>query len=305
MKYAFLFPGQGAQCIGMGKDFYEQFDVAKAVFEKANALLGFDLTKIIFEGPIETLTQTKYSQVAIFVVSMAILEVIKTRMQKPHFVAGLSLGEYSALVAGGWLGFDEGLQLVWKRGGLMHEACDAKKGGLTVILGLDEKEIKDVVAKAHLPHDLWMANLNCPKQVVLSGSPKGLDVGIKLALEKGAKKAIPLNVHGAFHSGMMQSAEKKLNAYLETLDFKKGYADIVMNTTGQMTHTIEEIKRNLKCQMTTPVYWQKGIETMDSKVDMFIEIGCGKVLSGLNRRIGTKAKTINVETVEDLKKGSI
>jgi [acyl-carrier-protein] S-malonyltransferase len=303
-KCAFLFPGQGAQFVGMGKDFYEQFESAKAIIEHAQTLLGFDLKKIIFSGPAETLVETRYSQVAIFVISMALLAVIKELVPeiRPHFVAGLSLGEYSALCAAGFISFEEGLKLVQKRSELMHKACDEIKGGLCVVLGLDEEDVKEVVENVNLPDELWMANLNCPKQVVISGTLKGLEEGKKMALKKGAKKVIPLQVHGAFHSGLMQEAEKELNFHLDKVLFKEGTVPIVMNTTGCLVSDKEEVLNHLRHQMTSPVFWQKGIETMDGeKVELYIEIGCGKVLSGLNRKIGVSGKSINIEKVDDLK----
>lgn len=302
-KIAFLFPGQGAQYVGMGKAFYDQVPEAKAVFDRADELLRYSLTEIIFDGPSEKLTETKHAQTAIFVVSQALLAALQQHVPgvKPTFVAGLSLGEYSALCAAQALSFDDALTLVSTRARLMHQACEETKGSMAVILGMEDNAVEEVVKEVGA--GVWMANLNCPGQVAISGTLAGIEAASALAKERGAKRVIPLDVHGAFHSGLMQSAENHLEPHLDKLTLLPPSCPIVMNVTGEKTDQPDQIRANLKHQVTAPVYWKKGIEAMDrSQVELYIEIGCAKVLSGLNRRIGVIGTSLNIEVPEDLEK---
>lgn len=302
-KPAFIFPGQGAQYRGMGKDFVEQYPVARQTFEEANDILGRNLSAIIFDGPEATLTETKNSQTGIYVVSVAIFRVLKQLFPdfKPSITAGLSLGEYTALTASGRLAFNEGIILVQRRGQYMNDACESTQGTMAVVLGLDGDTVEAMVKEVNLPHDLWAANFNCPEQVVISGTLKGIEAGIAAAKAKGAKRVLPLQVHGAFHSGLMQSAEKKLAPYIDQANFKDSPCQLVMNVPGAVVENTAEIRQQLIRQVTHPVRWEQGVRCMANQgADVFVEIGCGKTLAGFNKRIGMAAPTISIDKVGDI-----
>lgn len=301
-RIAFLFPGQGAQYPGMGKDFVENFQEARMIFEEADDILSRNLSSIILNGPEDLLTETKNSQVGIYVNSLAILKVIYKHFPdlKPSVCAGLSLGEYTALTASERLPFSEGLCLVQSRGQFMNDACESTKGTMAVVLGLDAEAAEKVVNEANMPNDLWAANFNCPGQVVLSGTIKGIEIGSKKALESGAKRVLPLQVHGAFHSGLMKSAEMKLADRIMQAPFKESSIELVMNVTGNFASRLEEIRENLIKQVTNSVRWEQGMKKMAEKgVDLYIEIGCGKALSGFNKKMNL-GPTLSVEKVSDL-----
>lgn len=302
-RIAFLFPGQGAQYVGMGKDFFENFPVARQTFQEADDILHRKLSLIIFEGPEAKLTETKNSQVGIFVTSMAVLHVIKELYPKilPFVCAGLSLGEYTALTASKRLGFESCLSVVQYRGHYMNEACEINPGVMAVILGLEAKDVETLVKEVNLPNDLWTANFNCPGQVVISGTQRGVDAGAAAAKAKGAKRILPLPVHGAFHSGLMKPAEERLSEHIQQAAIKNSPLGFVMNVPGNFVENEQEIKTHLIKQVTSPVRWEQSVRNMGEEgVDLFIEIGCGKVLSGFNKRILPHVKTISIETVDDL-----
>lgn len=301
---AFIFPGQGAQYVGMGKDFAEAFPAARKVFKQADKILKRDISSIIFEGPAETLTETQNSQVAIYVTSYAIWEVIhKLHPEfKPKMTGGLSLGEYTALTVSGRVSFEDGLLLVQERGRLMSEACNKYEGTMAVILGMTPKEVKKMVSDLKMPKDLWVANFNCPGQVAISGTKAGIQKAMEEAKARGAKRILPLSVHGAFHSGLMKEAEEALADSVLEVPFNRSTVKLAMNSVGDIVTVAKEIRQNLIEQVTSPVYWQDCVKAMEKAgADLFVEIGCGKTLTGFNKRIETKAPSISIEKVEDLK----
>lgn len=304
MKIAFIFPGQGeSHSVGMAKDFYDQFPIAKQTFDQASQILGYDLTKLIFEGPLDKLSETRYCQVAIYVVSVAILRVLKEQFPdlKPDASLGLSLGEYSAATAAGVISFAQGVELVHARGSLMQQACDENPSTMAVVLGFDEERVRAVIKEANLEKDVWVANLNCPGQIVVSGSHPGIEAFVKAGKEAGAKRVLPLNVAGAFHSQLMQSAADQLEKKLSEMDIKAPICDFLMNVNASREQNVQKIKENLIQQITHSVRWQESIEKLKSEgFTHFIEIGCGKVLSGLNKRMGLSEQTLCVNCVEDL-----
>ncbi len=301
-KFAFLFPGQGAQVVGMGKDFYDQFPIAKEVFQQVDDILSFSLTSCIFNGPIEELTLTKNSQIAIFTVSYAIFKVMQSQFPtlSPSITAGLSLGEYTALVAAQKLSFVDGVSLVRKRGLYMQQSSEDHPGSMSVILGMEEDQIREHLTK-HKLQGVWIANLNCPSQVVISGTKDGLEKLGLILREAGAKRVLPLTVSGAFHSGLMQDAQAMLGAELGNVPLQDSKIQIVMNTPGDFVETLDEVRQNLLKQVVEPVYWEKGIRNIEKTgVDTYIEFGPGKTLSGMNKKIKTSSPTVNITSVEDL-----
>lgn len=301
-RIAFIFPGQGAQYPGMGADFVDSFEEARLTFEEADEALSRKLSSIVLKGSEEELTETKNSQAGIYVNSIAIFRVINKLFPelKPSVCAGLSLGEYTALTASARLPFVEGARLVQQRGLFMNEACESTRGTMAVILGLDAEAVESMVKEMNMPQDLWAANYNCPGQVVISGTVKGIEMGSKKAIEKGAKRVLPLQVHGAFHSGLMEQAERKLAEYIRNARLQDSSIELVMNVTGDFVKDIEEIKHNLIKQVTGSVRWEQGIRKMAaSGVDLFVEIGCGKVLAGFNKKINA-GQTVSVEKISDL-----
>lgn len=302
-KIALLFPGQGAQYPGMGKDFVEGFEVARQVFEEADAILKRKLSDVVFNGPSEALTETQNSQTGIFVTSFAMWRVLKEHLPSlaPFAAAGLSLGEYTAIAASDRLSFGETLQLVDHRSRFMDEDCQNHPGTMAIIMGLEEQDVVHLVNEINLPHDLWVANLNCPGQVVISGTIHGVEVGQNKAKELGAKRVLPISVQGAFHSGLMADARDKLKPYILQAPFKESPVQLVMNCSGEPASSLDMIRNLLTQQVTQSVRWEKGIRALDVLgVDLFIEIGCGKTLSGMNKRIGVAAPTLNLEKVSDL-----
>lgn len=302
-KIAFLFPGQGAQYPGMGKDFFESFPVVRETFEEADDLLGRDISDIILRGPEDILTKTVNSQTGIFIVSAALLRLLHDQMPsfKPFVAAGLSLGEYSALASISSVSFEDCLLVVEKRGKYMNDACEETKGTMAVVLGLSAEDVTELVEDLAMPDELFAANFNCPGQVVISGTLRGVEAGSKLAKERGAKRVLPLQVYGAFHSGLMRSAEERLAPHIHSLSLRKGTADLIMNVTGQKEDSLDKIRVNLIRQVTSPVRWEQSIRQMETMgVDLFVEMGPGKTLAGFNKRIGVKAPTISIENVKDL-----
>lgn len=303
-KRAYLFPGQGAQYPGMGKEFVESYPTARRTLEEANDILGRDLSSIILNGPEDILTETRNSQTGIYVISIAILRVVEELFPelKPTICAGLSLGEYTAATAAGYLSFEQGLPLVQFRGQYMNDACEANQGTMAVILGLEGEAVEKLVKEAALPNDLWAANFNCPGQVVISGTLKGIEKGTELAKQRGAKRVLPLPVHGAFHSGLMRQAQQRLAEHVLQVPINTNRSSLVMNVSGAIVNDPEEIRKQLIQQVASPVRWEQGIRAMETQgVGLYIEMGPGKSLAGFNKRIGTAAKTVSIEKIEDLK----
>ena len=300
-KIAFLFPGQGSQSVGMGKDFFENFPIARQTFEEADEILKRDLSRIVLEGPIDELVQTRNSQTGIFVTSYALLRVLYGQFPGliPSMCAGLSLGEYTALTATKRLSFAEALPVVQARGEYMNAACLAKEGTMAAIFGLSDTQVETLVEELNLPQDLWVANFNCPGQTVISGTLKGVHAGIEAAKKKGGVKVIPLKVHGAFHSGLMLPAQERLAGEIGPLKMIESEIGLVMNVPGDFVSDMHQIRHHLIEQVTHPVRWEQGIKAMKD-ADLFLEIGCGRVLTGLNKQIVPTALTMNISKISDL-----
>lgn len=302
-KIAFLFPGQGSQKIGMGKDLFDQEAVSKAVFEEADNTLGFDLSSMIFEGDAEELTLTFNAQPALLTTSIAILKKFEESGIKADYAAGHSLGEYTALVAAGALSFKDAVYAVRKRGELMNEAVPAGEGAMAAILGLDkaalEEVTKEVTESGHL---VELANLNCPGQIVISGTAKGVELASEKAKEKGGKRAIALEVSGPFHSALMKPAAEKFTDVLSKLDIADAKTPVISNVTADIVTSRDEIETKLIEQLYSPVRFEESVERLiDLGVTTFIEIGPGKVLSGLVKKVNRRLTTISVsdqETIE-------
>lgn len=300
---AFIFPGQGAQYPGMAKDFYDNFAIARETFQEADELLSQNFSKIIFEGPSSELTLTKNSQLGIYIVSMAIFRTVTQQIPSliPSVCAGLSLGEYTALTASGKIAFKDCLPVVRARAQFMNDACKATEGTMQVVLGMEASLVEEIMQTLNPPHDVWVANLNCPGQVVIAGSLSGVAKGAEALLARGAKRALPLDVSGAFHSGLMKSAQERLEPLIREMPLLTTPTELVMNVPGNYVSDIEQIRRYLIDQVTSPVRWEQGIRAMMNKqVDSFIEIGCGKTLMGMNKRIGVNVPTHSFEKITDL-----
>jgi [acyl-carrier-protein] S-malonyltransferase len=300
MKTAFLFPGQGAQVVGMGKEIAQKFDAAAGIFERADAIAGYNLSKICFEGPAEQLNMTAISQPAIFVNSAAILEVVKTSLPAADVTAGLSLGEYTALYAAGVISFEDALVLVQKRGQAMQAAADASDGGMVSIIGLDEEKVGRLCAEAGEGEVLAAVNFNCPGQIVISGSFAACERAEKLAGKYGAIKAVRLEVAGAFHTEMMSSAANTLKEALRKCRISEPVnIKTIANIDAEYYKSAEKIAEGLIKQLTCPVLWQKCMEKLIADgVEDFYEIGPGKVLSGLMRRINRKINVVNISSLQ-------
>lgn len=300
-KVAYVFPGQGSQWVGMGHDLYHQFASARAVFEQADEVLGFSISKLCFEGPADELTQTVNAQPAIVTVSLACLEALRELggvLPPPSFVAGHSLGEYTALAAAEVVDPASAIYLARERGRLMHEAGQLTPGGMAAIIGLDEAVLAEVCAES----GAQVANFNCPGQIVISGAEDKLSQAMELAKAKGALRVIRLQVSGAFHTPLMEPAVEGLARAIDSLPFKSPAIPIIGNTTAQPLTTAEEVKEELLRQLCHCVQWQASVEYMIGQgVGTFYEIGPGKVLAGLIRRIDKNVKINNIGDAEAIR----
>jgi len=301
-KITYIFPGQGSQKVGMGKDLYNSSEAARSVFKEADKVLGFSLSQLCFEGPDEELRLTKNAQPALLTMSIAAYQaalqsVDKTKVASPVYVAGHSLGEYTALVLAGVLDFASAVYLARERGRLMYEAGQKIPGAMAAIIGLDSTKVKEVC----LESGTWLANINCPGQLVISGSKDNIDKAIEIAKAKGAGRAIPLQVSGAFHSPLMQPAVEGLTAAMNKFNFKDALIPVVVNVSATALTSAREIKEELINQLTNSVQWQGSVEYMlKNGTGVFMEIGTGNVLTGLVKRIDKNVRTINVGTLSEL-----
>ena len=290
---AYIFPGQGAQFVGMGFDLYEKSAEAKALFEAANGILGFSITDIMFSGTDEDLKQTKVTQPAIFLHSVILSKVLGKNFA-PQMVAGHSLGEFSALVANEALSFEDGLQLVAKRATAMQKACELQPGTMAAVLGLDDSKVEELCAT--VDGIVTPANYNCPGQLVISGELKAVEAACEKMKEAGAKRALVLPVGGAFHSVLMKPAEEELAAAIEQTTFHKPLCPVYQNVTTTAVSNEANIKKNLIKQLTAPVKWTQSVQQMiaDGATE-FIEVGPGKVLQGLVKKINKEAVVASAE----------
>ena len=303
-KLAFVFPGQGAQTVGMGKDFFAEYDVAKKLFQEADEALGYSIKDMCFDGPAEDLKLTANTQPAILTVSVIVNEILKEHGIQPDIAGGHSLGEYSALVAAGVLSFQDAVLLVHKRGQYMQEAVPVGEGGMAAIIGLGDEVIADACEKATASAgEVQPVNFNCPGQTVIAGTTKGVEAAVETLKAAGAKKAVILPVSAPFHSTLMKPAAEKLAAELEKVEIHDAAFPVVSNFTGKLETKADEIKANLVAQADHPVKWIACVNTMkEFGADTFVEAGPGKTLCGFNRRIDRALKSVNVENLETLQK---
>lgn len=298
-KIAFIFPGQGAQACGMGQDFYEQTETGKRIFDKATELMGFSMTQLCFEEN-DRLDITEYTQAAMVTASIAMMRVLEENGIKPDVAAGLSLGEYCALAAAGVMSDEDAIRTVRQRGILMQEAVPVGEGAMAAILALDASAIEEVTGAME---GVWIANYNCPGQIVISGEKAAVEDACEKLKAAGAKRAVMLNVSGPFHSGMLADAGERLGEVLSQVELHEPQIPYVANVTAQYVKSAAEVKELLTRQVSSSVRWQQSVEAMIADgVDTFIEIGPGKTLAGFMRKISRDVKTLNVEKLEDIGK---
>lgn len=293
MKHAYVFPGQGSQAVGMGKDIYDNVPEAKAMFEQANEILGFRITDLMFEGTPEDLKQTKVTQPAVFLHSVILAKALGV---KPDAVAGHSLGEFSALVVAGALSFEDGLRLVSKRAMAMQRCCEQQPGGMAAVLGLDDKTVEEVCAS--IDGVVVGANYNCPGQLVISGADEAVDAACVKLKEAGARRALRLPVGGAFHSPLMEPARQELEAAIAEAKFMTPVCPVYQNVDAQPYTDAETIKKNLIAQLTAPVRWTQIVEKMiQDGVTEFTEVGPGTVLQGLVTKVSKEVAAESKSTL--------
>ena len=304
MKIAFVFPGQGSQYVGMGRDLWERYPVVRSLFEEASEVLGFDLASLCFEGPEEKLRLTENTQPAIFTVSVAAWRVLKEELDlEPYLVAGHSLGEYSALVTSGALSFSEGVHLVRMRGKFMQEAVPVGEGGMAAVIGLERSRVKELCERAADKEVLVPANFNSPDQIVISGHLSAVDRAIPIAKEMGAKRAVKLEVSAPFHSPLMESAGRRLAEELEKVEVKDLKVPVITNVEAEPNSEPSRVKELLVRQVSSPVLWEDSVRKMvQMGTEAFVEIGPKRVLCGLLRKIVPERKILNFEIADDLYK---
>ncbi len=298
-KIAFVFPGQGAQKIGMGKDFYDAFDTAKQIFEDASDWLSLDMKALCFEEN-EKLDLTEYTQAALVTTSLAMAHVVREKGLMPDVTAGLSLGEYCAIEMAGGMSLKSAVCTVRERGILMEHAVPAGKGSMAAVLGMKAEDIEKVISSVD---GVEIANYNCPGQIVITGRKEGVEQAAELLKENGAKRVLPLNVSGPFHSSMLKEAGQELEKILENQEFSPLKIPYVTNVTGELIQDKAEIKPLLSRQISSPVRWQQSVENMIlNGVDTFVEIGPGRTLNGFIRKINRDVSVYSIQTVEDMEK---
>ncbi|MFT5750136.1 MAG: [acyl-carrier-protein] S-malonyltransferase [Ancylomarina sp.] len=293
---AYVFPGQGAQFVGMGKDLYENSELGKELFDKANEILGFNITELMFNGTDEDLRQTKVTQPAIFLHSVILAKTLGDDF-KPEMVAGHSLGEFSALVANGALSFEDGLKLVSQRATAMQKACEIEPSTMAAIIGLDDETVVRICSEIN--EIVVPANFNCPGQLVISGSMKGIEIACEKLKEAGAKRALPLKVGGAFHSPLMEPARVELEEAIKNTKFSTPTCAVYQNVNAKPVIDPEEIKKNLVAQLTAPVrFTQTMVNMMADGARSFTEVGPGKVIQGLVKKVDRKMETAGVDSYQ-------
>jgi [acyl-carrier-protein] S-malonyltransferase len=300
MKIAFVFPGQGSQHVGMGKEIYEKFPEAQEIFTTASDALGYDVTDLSFNGPVEELNKTFRTQPCILTTSIAIYRALLSKGIKPEVVAGHSLGEYSALVAAGVLSFADGVRLTEKRGQFMQEAVPEGKGLMAAILGLERNKVNEICSSLQTGYAA-PANYNCPGQIVIAGEKIAVEEAIKLCKDAGAKRAVALSVSVPSHCKLMYDASQRLAGILDEIEFKKPAVPVVNNADALFLQSVEEIKSSLIRQLNSPLLWEDSVKAMaGSGINTFVEVGPGKILSGLIKRIVPEARILNVEDIKSL-----
>jgi len=306
-KVAFVFPGQGAQSVGMGKDIYDAVPTSREIFETADRVLGFDLSTMIFEGPDAELKQTFNTQPALLATSIAYLEALRVKGIQADYVAGHSLGEYSALVAAEVLTFEDAIATVRARGNFMEKAVPGGQGAMAAVLGADREALSQLCAEvSESGHVVELANINCPGQIVISGSQLGVAAVSERVKEAGGKRAISLEVSGPFHSSMMKSAAEQLEVELKSVSFQEPKISVVANVTAQTVDAGETLRNLLVQQVYSPVLWEDSINYLIGQgVDTFVEIGPGSVLTGLIKKIDKTVKLININSLESVENAFI
>ncbi len=302
-KIAIVFPGQASQYVGMGKDIYEISEDVRKLYKIASEAIGEDIAKISFEGPAETLKQTRFTQPAILLHSLAILTILKDDTPKAIVTAGHSLGEYGALALAGVLSFEESVRAVVKRASLMEDACVKNPSTMAAVLGLNEEKITEICKEASARGVVVPANFNSAGQIVISGTIAGVEEACRLCKEAGAKRAMVLQVGGAFHSPLMEQAQKDMEEYLASVDFSEADINIIPNVTAEAERKPGKLKELLVSQLTSPVKWYQTMNALKAfEIDTFVEIGPGKVLSGLAKRELKGVELKNIDTLEDIEK---